>query len=84
MDAKPTTSIPCRNVDPEKLSMYLTSRFGKKGFRVELRHNSYQIRSRSPLSEDDLMPFIMTQTQTQTQPAAKAPASPNQSSGSST
>lgn len=36
-------SISTRNVDPAKLVTVLRNKFGRGGFRIEMRHSTYRI-----------------------------------------
>jgi len=45
------TCIPTRCIDPESLSDALMKECGPNGYRVEVRNNTYAIKTRHPLSK---------------------------------
>ncbi|KAI0117914.1 hypothetical protein GGR51DRAFT_270794 [Nemania sp. FL0031] len=44
-------SVSTRNVDPAKLASRLNSKFGRGGFRIEMRHSTYRVYAKYGLHE---------------------------------
>ncbi|KAI4861451.1 hypothetical protein F4820DRAFT_433760 [Hypoxylon rubiginosum] len=47
----PILAIPTRNVDPARLSNILRNKFGRGGFRIEMRHCTYKVYANYQLTE---------------------------------
>ncbi|KAK2037323.1 hypothetical protein LZ31DRAFT_180810 [Colletotrichum somersetense] len=50
----PSQTISSQRIDPAKLSLLLTKRFGQKAYRVEMRHNRFSIFARGSLSQEEI------------------------------
>ncbi|KAK2052684.1 hypothetical protein LY76DRAFT_323016 [Colletotrichum caudatum] len=50
----PSQTIASQRIDPTKLSLLLTKRFGQEAYRVEMRHNKFSIFARGSLSREEI------------------------------
>ncbi|KAI1325129.1 hypothetical protein F5Y16DRAFT_378905 [Xylariaceae sp. FL0255] len=51
-------SVPTSGVDPTRLSSLLKGKFGRGGYRIEMRHSTYRVYAKYGLPEDEYSAFI--------------------------